>query len=110
MPLSKQMLSRLRTVLRKARNRKKEFDLCIDDLISLYEDQQGLCVYSKAPLSSEANRYNTLSLDRIDSSKGYIVGNVQLVCADINQMKWNMDEGHFLRLCSVVANNTHRTT
>lgn len=33
--------------------------------------------------------YNSASLDRIDSSKGYIEGNVQWVCLGVNYMKMN---------------------
>lgn len=46
----------------------------------------------------------TASLDRIDSSKGYEVGNVQWVHKDINRMKNKHSEEYFIQLCKLVAN------
>ena len=45
----------------------------------------------------------TASLDRIDSSKGYIVGNVQWVHKDINFMKGTLSNNQFLELCNLVS-------
>ena len=38
--------------------------------------------------------FNGASLDRIDSSKGYIEGNVQFICTSLNYMKnkWGHNE------------------
>jgi len=44
-----------------------------------------------------------LSLDRIDSSKAYIPGNVQWVLKDINIMKWQLPQQKFIELCKKVA-------
>ena len=45
----------------------------------------------------------TASLDRIDSSKGYIENNIQWVHKDINRIKSNMDNNSFIELCKKVA-------
>ena len=42
----------------------------------------------------------TASLDRIDSKKGYIEGNIQWVHKDINRMKWAFNEDYFIKLCN----------
>lgn len=47
----------------------------------------------------------TASLDRIDSNKGYIKGNVQWVHKKINQMKWLFSKNEFIELCVAVAKN-----
>ena len=47
----------------------------------------------------------TASLDRIDSSKGYIQGNIQWVHKRINQMKWDSEENDFINWCKLVANH-----
>ena len=44
------------------------------------------------------------SLDRIDSSKGYIENNLQWLHKDINNIKLNFDEDYFIKMCSMVAN------
>jgi|694.fasta_scaffold54439_2 hypothetical protein len=47
----------------------------------------------------------TASLDRVDSNKGYIVGNVQWVHKQINTMKMNMSDDEFINLCRMVTKN-----
>ena len=46
--------------------------------------------------------YN-ISIDRIDSSKGYIKGNIQLVCGIVNVMKSDSSEDEFLQLCKKIV-------
>lgn len=48
--------------------------------------------------------YNTASLDRIDSSKPYIIDNIQWVHKDINFMKRTYSHDYFIKLCKLVAN------
>lgn len=45
----------------------------------------------------------TASLDRIDSSQGYIEGNVQWIHKQINHMKSNMNEQEFIKYCNLVS-------
>ena len=45
----------------------------------------------------------TASVDRIDSTKGYLKGNVQWVHKSINQMKSNRTDEEFIALCKAVA-------
>ncbi len=50
------------------------------------------------------NKWN-ISVDRIDSNKGYTVDNIQLVCAIINRMKMNLSNDEFISLCDALASN-----
>lgn len=97
--------SRLRNLCTKARSRTKEFSLVDADLLALWDKQDGRCAYTKLPLLATANQFNTVSLDRVDSSKGYVVGNIQLVCAAINKMKQEYTEEMFLLFCLLVTQN-----
>ena len=45
----------------------------------------------------------TASIDRIDSSAGYVAGNIQFVHKHINKMKNNLDEQCFIEMCKLVA-------
>jgi hypothetical protein len=45
------------------------------------------------------------SLDRIDSSKGYIKGNIQWVSRAVNYMKNDMSENDLLRIFDLIVEN-----
>lgn len=45
----------------------------------------------------------TASLDRIDSSLGYVEGNLQWIHKDINYMKQDLDEEYFKKLCKEIT-------
>lgn len=55
------------------------------------------------PLTYSDKTY-TVSLDRIDSSIGYVEGNVQWVHKDINMMKNKYNNEYFIEMCKMVAN------
>jgi len=69
----------------------------------LYKKQNGRCFYSGKDLTMEARSEYVISLDRIDSSKGYLKNNVVLCCADINFMKNCLDKQRFINLCNYVS-------
>ena len=77
----------------------------------LFIEQDGRCALSKIPLVL-SNRFscNTASLDRIDSTQGYIVGNVQWLHKDINMMKRTYNQEYFVELCGLVKDNTTMIT
>jgi hypothetical protein len=60
----------------------------------------------EASITNTKNRGRvwTASVDRIDSSKDYVEGNVQWLHKDINRMKWDLDTDKFIELCKLVAN------
>lgn len=78
----------------------------VKDLHDVWQKQNGLCAYTKLPLTSQAHQLNTVSLDRIDSDKDYTADNIQLVCVPINRMKLDMTEDQFINLCRLVAQNS----
>lgn len=91
--------SNFKSMLWKARDnaikRKKEFDLDLEYLKKLWDEQNGLCSYTKIPMILSKKKkcgINSASLDRIDSSKRYIKGNVEIVCLFINLGKNNFDK------------------
>ncbi len=46
---------------------------------------------------------NTASLDRVDSSKPYQIGNVQWLHKHVNMMKLDHDQKYFIKLCKLIA-------
>lgn len=77
-------------------------------LWKLFLQQNRKCALSGKELVFRKNfkHYGgTASLDRIDSKKGYIEGNVQWVHKDINRMKLNFDQQYFIDTCKLIANH-----
>lgn len=88
------------SALGKRQRKEVAFDITIEYVADLLDNKQkGACIYTKLPISC---RSGTASLDRKDSSKGYIKGNVQWVHKDINMMKRHYTEEYFLTLCRLV--------
>jgi len=71
---------------------------------NLFIQQERKCALSGVDLviSLEPN-IGTASIDRIDSSKGYIKGNIQWVHKHINYMKNKFTQNYFLELCKRIA-------
>lgn len=84
-----------------AAKRNIPFDLNIKDAWDLYLKQNRLCALSGieiyfAPTTNKRDKkYQTASLDRIDSSKGYTIDNVQWVHKDANIMKNRFSMDYF---------------
>lgn len=100
------------TQLVKTANERKRVNcfITVEHLHDVWQRQEGLCAYTKLPLSSEAHQLNTVSLDRIDSDKDYTADNIQLVCVPINRMKLDYTEDQFIQLCVLVAQNVSKQT
>lgn len=102
------MKSYIRYLCGKAKLRTKEFNLTYEQLYELWDKQKGLCAYTKMPLNNIANHLEAASLDRIDSTKGYVKDNIQFVCTAVNRMKQEFSENDFLRFCELITNNKNK--
>jgi len=80
------------------------FEVTIEYIAHQLDDVQcGLCNLSELPISIYDK---TASLDRIDSSKGYVEGNLQWLHKDVNMMKRHYSEDYFINLCSRIHKHT----
>ena len=81
------------------------WDLEPQDIIDLYEQQEHKCYLTGWPIGwSEKGLTATLSIDRIDSSEGYLKTNVQLLHKDVNMAKQQYSQDYFIELCEAVTN------
>lgn len=83
----------------------KKLTITIEYAWDLFLSQARRCALSGLELTFpkvSKDKNWTASLDRIDSSKGYIEGNVQWVHKDINIMKNKFNQDHFIKLCNNV--------
>lgn len=85
-------------------NRGFDWDLEPKDIIDLYEQQQGCCALTGWPIEwAEKGLTATVSIDRIDSSEGYLKTNVQLLHKDVNMAKQQYSQEYFIEMCEAVA-------
>lgn len=86
-----------------ARKRNREFNISKQFILNLLEKQENKCYYSGDELSMKPRLYNTLSIDRVNSSKGYTEDNVVLCCQKINVIKNDLSDLEFINLCNKIA-------
>jgi hypothetical protein len=79
----------LYTIKSGARNRKLLLDIKVDDLMEIYNQQKELCFYTgvKMIIERKSNSPYQASIDRKDSSIGYIKENIVFCCQSINFAK-----------------------
>ena len=90
-----------------AKKGKIDFEISIDDVLKVYLDQGKVCSLSGIPIGwTRMEKTHNISIDRIDSDKGYTTDNIQLVYPKINMMKFTYSQDEFIDLCRLVSNNT----
>lgn len=110
--------SPFRYYIRKAKDRVKkgkvsEADLDLHYLKELWDSQEGKCAYTNIILN--LNQWKGMgqrdyasdprflaSLDRIDSSKGYVKGNVQFISASLNYGKGTLTDAQFREFIEMI--------
>ena len=84
---------------RSAEKRGYAFEVSMEYLWNLFQEQKQICAITGDYIPS----IDEASLDRIDSSKGYEIGNVQFISTAINYMKNTMSHEDTLKLCKIIA-------
>lgn len=108
-------------IRRNAIVRNLSFEVTMDDLWHLFEFQNKKCALTGIELELLPLFYNkrckikkkeqvsrdkiTASLDRIDSTKGYTIDNIQWVHKAVNIMKGSLDNSEFINICKFIANH-----
>ena len=97
-------ISHINAIKQNAIKRDMTFELPNEYLWNLFLMQNRKCALSGEKLEFTKNYQNgrsetTASLDRIDSSKGYIENNVQWVHKHVNRMKSDKSDDEFLEWC-----------
>jgi hypothetical protein len=99
------------SIKKHAKLRSITFNISIEYAWKLYKQQKGKCTLSGKDIvfggrnAGPWYKTTTASLDRIDSKKGYIKGNVQWVHKNLNIMKWDYSVQEFVQWCRAVANH-----
>jgi hypothetical protein len=88
--------------------KKRRESISLDDVMSVYNKQEGLCALSGVEMTY--NQFggkcpSNISIDRIDSSKGYRADNIQLVCSLVNTMKMQYTKEELVFWCKKIVEN-----
>ena len=86
-----------------AKRRGLSFEITRSEIKDLWLNQGGKCHFSGEQISIAPNKDQTLSIDRLDSKKGYIKDNIVLCTTLVNKMKQSMTTDEFLAMCHVIA-------
>ena len=98
----------------KRHGRSIPFEVSIEQVQHLFEKQNAKCALTGINLVFESagkrngqfnRRERTASLDRIDSSKGYTLDNIQWVHKIVNIMKQDLSDEKFINWCCKVASH-----
>lgn len=84
------------------RRAKIEVSITVEDVLSLWQVQGGKCALTGRIMTIGAGSGSTghePSIDRIDSSGGYYMGNVWLVTSAVNFAKHKLSMQEFVNLC-----------
>ncbi len=104
----KNEFSPFRTLLASCKKRNKECNLDLLYLKELWESQNGICPVTKVKLEIKPshNKNYQASIDRIDSSIGYLKGNVRFTSVSVNWLKSNLNDDHlreFIEICKGIV-------
>ncbi len=100
----------LRAALMRAKKQSIPFDLCLPDLEQIFIAQRGRCAVTGLPFElgdptkkTTFRRPLRMSLDRIAGQKGYVRGNVRLVCVAANYAMNEWGERTFLIIAAAAV-------
>jgi len=81
-----------------------DWNVTFEYIADLLIEQDFKCVLTDWDIDAMGVNKNTASLDRIDSSKGYIEGNIQWVHKMVNMSKQQYTQQEFIDMCLCVSN------
>jgi len=105
-------LSPFRETFRRLHRRDKEVTVTLESLKEIWESQNGTCPLTgwTLELPTQAKQYmlhlRTASLDRIDNSKGYVLGNVRFVSVMFNLARNKFSDEDVIEFAQAVTRTT----
>lgn len=110
---TKDEFSDFRWYMKMIKQRRRVYDVDLDYLKQLWETQKGICPLTGWELVLKSHTYRPneklqiyhASLDRIDSNKGYIKGNVRFISVMGNMAKNSWNDEELIEFCKAVSDN-----
>lgn len=81
----------------------REFELTFDEMMEVWNLQEGRCFYSKRKLTPTSKDFDLMSLTRLNPSKPYHKDNVAFVCWGVNKLKNSLSHDAFLDVWKTLA-------
>jgi hypothetical protein len=78
-------------------------EVTFEQCLELYYKQEGKCAISGRVLVGNAGHVDKISIDRVDSTLSYNIGNIQLVTVQVNRGKMDFQEEDFIAMCAAVT-------
>lgn len=97
-------------IQRGAKSRNIEFNITPEYVWNLWIEQNSRCKLTGIELNHKTIYEVTASLDRVDSTKGYIEGNVQWIHKKINFCKNSLSDDEFINICYLVVQNVEQNS
>lgn len=100
--LNRILLERFLGLKERSKSKNLEVSITIEDLRNLWILQNGKCALSGINMTYIFNKgrtFTNVSIDRVDSKKGYTKDNIQLVCMVVNQMKSDLSKEELINFC-----------
>jgi hypothetical protein len=93
-------------LIRGAKDRNLEVTIDIQDIWNLFLKQNKKCALTNWDVVFDQRKtLTTASVDRIDSSKGYTLDNIQIVHKKVNKLKMDFSEKDLFAMCKAIADN-----
>jgi len=99
----------LKVCRKRSKQKNRKINITLQDLKNQWNKQKGICPYTGWKLIAFKTTNNILpktpdraSLDRIDSSKGYVKGNVQFISLIAQYAKNDWDKNVIFKFCKSV--------
>lgn len=92
-----------------AKQRGRKFTLIFQDLVDVWERQNGICAYTGWTMTTIRNDPKLVSIERVDVAEGYTADNIIFVCWCANRARNAMPLEIFVDMCRAVANNNEPT-
>ncbi len=99
-------ISYWRRLKKSAVDRGRVFEITMPYAWQVFEAQDKKCALSGIPLfltAEGAGKGHTASIDRIDPTQDYVVGNIRWIHKVINRMRWTYTDEEFLKYCRLIV-------
>lgn len=81
-----------------------EVNITIDDVMAMYEKQDGKCAVTGIEMTYAMDGFMTnASIDRLDPDGNYDLDNIRLVCTGVNVMRMRLTDEDLVYWCKAIA-------